>query len=772
MMSHSGLSRRDVLQKISEGKQNIRPASSSKSVWEIVRDNVFTYFNLLHLILFLCLFLVGEYKNSLFFVIILANAVIGIVQELRAKNVVDSLSLLSAPSVRVVREGREETLPPHELVEGDTVIFCRGDPICADAHVIDGTVDVNESLLTGEADDIVKRAGDTVLSGSYVTAGQCVAVLDHVGHDSFAYRLAAEAKKTKAVNSGLLRDLNRLLRMMGAVLLPLGILLFLKQMLFLHSPLNDSVVATAAAMIGMIPSGLYLLTSVALAVGVIRLGQKKTLVQEMYAMESLARADVLCLDKTGTLTTGELHVADAVFWTDSEEALTALANVLSVQEDCGATSRALKMFADRPARFSVCGAVPFSSRRKWSGAAFREGAFVLGACDFLWKKGEYPDVFDACEAWAKEGKRVLALARCKELTSNSFSEAIPLALFALQDELRAGVEKTVRFFEENGVSLRVISGDNAATVSSIAMRAGVSGAEKAIDLTDVKNGDLAELSRRYTVFGRATPEQKKYLIAALRSDGHTVAMTGDGVNDVLALKEADCGIAVAGGSDITSQVAGVVLMDGDWTTMKDVVMEGRRVINNIERSASLFLVKTMYSFGLSVLLLFLPFVYPYESVQLSLISVMTVGVPAFLIALEDNRKRVSSGFLQKVLFRAAPSGVSVIVAVLTLMILGWRGFLPVAEISTAAVLVTLAIGFLTLGKTCVPFSRWRAVVWIGCFVATIPFLLLLPEFFSLIPLSAAGIQSSCGAFVLAAVVMFLLDRLCRKIAPKMTEKGK
>jgi len=723
-------------------------ADPGKSVWQIIASNLFTPFNLLNVALALCLALVGSWRNMLFLGVVVSNTVIGTVQELRARRTIHRLTLLNAPEVCVLREGQERTCRPEEVVQGDLIILRTGDQVVADALVTDGSGAANEALLTGESDAIRKHAGDWLLSGSYITEGCLTAQLVYVGDDSYAARLTRSARKIKRPKSALMTELNKLIRLISCVLVPLGVLLFLKEFLITGLTLNEAVPDAVAAMIGMIPEGLMLLTSVAMCVGVVRLGRRQTLVQELYGIETLARADVLCLDKTGTLTTGQMVVEDMVpvALTPAELRL-ALCRFTGAMHDCSGTMMALSNYV-RPGNERPIATLPFSSARKKSAASFADGTtLILGAPSFVLSPEELAPLKDVIAEHTARGCRVLVLAQASGCVTETDAPPVEsvAGLFVLSDEIRASAPETIRYFREQDVTLKVISGDDPRTVAAIARRIGLEG--EAVDASALTDADLDEACERYAIFGRVTPAQKKLLVEALKRRGHSVAMTGDGVNDIPALKAADCSIAMAGGADAAKQVAQLTLLNGDFASMPLVVSEGRRVIGNITRAASLFLVKTLYSFALAALVLFLPVEYPFQPIQLTLVSTLTVGAPSFFLALESNHARVKGGFLQTVLLRAVPGAAAVTVCALAAMLcrqLGWAA----QDCSTLATLSAGAVGLLMLLSVCLPLTRMRAILLGAMTAAFVGAVLLFGRVFMLTTLNLA----QCNALILLIAV--------------------
>ena len=763
-----GLSDAQAARRVSEGLNNVVSASQGKSYGRILRDNLMTVFNLLNFALAACVILVGSYSNALFIGVIICNIIIGTYQEIRAKRTIEKLQVVSAPTAHVVRGGTEREIAVGDIVLDDIAIWRAGMQISADCEVAEGEIEVNESLLTGESDALKKRPGDKLMSGSFVVSGECRARVTAVGDESYAARIAGDAKVFKKPNSELMRSLNRIIKSIGVAIVPIGGALFLKQYYIMHMSLTDSVVKTVAAMIGMIPEGLILLTSVALAVGVIRLAQRKTLVQQLYCIETLARVDTLCLDKTGTITTGEMQVSDLVaIDAPYEFAVDALRAFTSVMTDDNPTSLALKKRFEGGTDWTLKRIEPFSSARKWSGAEFeRYGSIIVGAPEFVLGE-DYARVKAQVEDFAAHGQRVLVLAQAdapfgdRALPAGSINIC---ALIAIGDTLRAEAPATLSYFADQGVDIKVISGDNPVTVSSVAARAGLSNADKLIDMSTLHTDEeVAAAATKYTVFGRVTPQQKRVLVNALKRAGHTVAMTGDGVNDVLALKDADCSIAMASGSDAARQVANIVLRDSNFASMPAVVAEGRRVINNITRSASLFLTKTIFSALLSVLLLIMPSAYPFQPIQLTLFSSLAIGLPSFVLALEPNTARVKGKFLLSVLARALPAALTIVLGTVACMIMAGPLGHDMSEVSTMAVIFTVCVGLISLARVCRPFNLIRAGLVLACAAAFAVGIFCLPGLFKLIRLDMHQGLILLGMVAAACPTMLGIDKLIRRI---------
>ena len=747
------------------GHANMMADPDQRSLSGILIRHLFTLFNLLNFSLAVCLLLVGSYRNMLFISVIIANILIGAVQEYRAQKTISALKLLNIPSVHVLREGRELTMSPEKTVRGDLVVLRGGDQVVADAVVIDGSGAAMESLLTGESNAVHKQVNSWLYSGSYITEGRLTAQLVYVGNESYAGRLTAEARKDSRPASRLMSDLNRLIRFDSMVLVPLGILLFLKQILFGKVLVAEAVPSSVAAMIGMIPEGLILLTSVAMAVGVIKLGRRKTLVQELSGIETLARADVLCLDKTGTITTGTmgLESVEGVEWS-REEVEKGISRLLGIFDENSSTLDALREKIS-PATEKPRAVLPFSSERKKSAVTFYDGtALILGAPEFV-LADHYPTDLKAHVAEiAAQGKRVLVLAEAQGLVT---ADSVPpvrtvCGLCILTDQLRPHVDQTLRYFREQDVDIRIISGDNPLTVSMIAKEAGLSSWDRWVDASTLKTEeDLDVACDSYTVFGRVTPEQKKALVLALKRKGHNVAMTGDGVNDIPALKSADCSIAMAGGADAAKNASQLTLLSSDFSVLPEIVLEGRRVINNITRTASLFLTKTIFSFLLSILMLLLTSAYPFQPIQLTLISSLMIGMPGFVLALEPSEERIRGRFLRTVLLRALPGGIAAACCASVAMAMTWIGW-PCELCSTLATLAAGAICWMVLLRTCIPFNRIRIVLLTVVGAAFVLAYLLLGNIFFLVRLTAPALALLGGLVLLGGGLIFLCDFLLRK----------
>jgi len=743
-----GLTEEEARARAEYGLANTPVESPTKTEKEIVLHHSLTFFNFIFVFLAACLIAVGSYKDMLFLLIAIANTLIGIFQEIRSKRTIDKMTLMSVRRYGVIRSGKRVSLPSEALVRDDIAEFGMGDQICADAIVVSGQIQVNEALVTGEADEIQKSMGESLLSGSFVVAGRCRARLTKVGAASYVSRLTLEAKKdVKMAKSEMMQSLTRLIRVIGIALVPMGIALFLKQFLVLEMPLVDAMESTVAALIGMIPEGLFLLTSVALAVSVIRLARRRVLTQDMNCIETLARVDVLCVDKTGTITEEKMAAGDPVPLAEGEFSRERIFSVLSayykMSDAANDTERAMMERFRGDSDWECRMRIPFTSATKWSAAVFEgEGCYLVGAPECIMGP-RFPLMKEAVDMLSEGGFRVLLLARydgIPEDGSIQYNRVYPMALIPLTNRIRPDAPETFRYFTQQGVAVKVISGDNPRTVAEIARQAGIPDAGKFVDAARLRTDeDYDNAVKNYTVFGRVTPDQKRKLIRALQKAGHTVAMTGDGVNDVLALKDADCGIAMASGSDAARRVAQLVLMDNNFKSMPHVVGEGRRVINNIQRAASLFLVKNIFSFLLSLFTLLFDLPYPLVPIQLSMISALTIGVPSFFLALEPNRDRVQGHFLTNVLREAFPGGLTNLIMVLLLQAFAVVFAFPNDRLYTMASAILCAVGLLVLFEVSRPLNWKRGAVIGSMTLLTVLCYAALPTVFDFAALDAGTI---------------------------------
>ena len=757
--SIQGLTSAEVAERQRQGKTNAAVTLKTKSIKRIFYDNICTLFNLINVVLFVSLLLVGSYKNLLFIGVVFFNTIIGIIQEIRSKRSVDKLTILTETKAEVLRDGKTVQIPKEELVLDDIIFLSRGNQIPADCVVVDGSCKVNESLLTGESDLIEKAEGDEMLSGSFISAGKCCARVARVGADCYAAKINSEAKYIKKNNSRILRSFKFIIKLCTFIIFPIGALLFCSHLFFQHAGLQQSVISTVAALVGMIPGGMILLTSSVLAVSIIRLSRKKVLVNEMYCIETLARVDVLCLDKTGTLTADCMNVHEVInLNTNDDKIMTALASIVAASDESNATSEAVGDYVQGVQPVACKQFVPFSSETKWSGGAFANGkTYIMGAAEFVFSdKEKYPEIYEKINQ-ITETVRILVLGSSDlPVDANAIPEDLhPMALILIKDKLRDNVCETVDYFKEQGVTLKVISGDSVKTVRNIALDTGIEGADQAVDMTTVKTDEeLEEVAERCNVFGRVTPAQKKKLVLALKKNGHKVAMTGDGVNDVLALKEADCSVSMASGSEAARNVSQLVLVNNDFAAMPHVVAEGRRTINNIERSSSLYLVKTMYSIALAVFFMFSPLSYPFQPIQLSLISTMTVALPSFVLALQPNKNIVRGNFTYNIISRAAPAAICVILSIITTALLSGVLGISQEQLSTMAVTITSFVCLLLIVRLSIPFNALRAAM-MAVSVTGVAFS-CFHNFFSLVPLEFPSLMLLLGLCAVSAVVFNLL----------------
>ena len=769
----TGLTNEQVQERIAEGKVNVNENPNTRTYKQIILENTLTFFNFLNIALLVLVLFVRSYKNSMFMGIILINTVIGIIQEIRAKKTIDKLAILTESKTVVLREGKKWSISTEKLVLDDLIFLKTGDQVPADVKVLEGTVEVNESLLTGESDNLSKSQGDELFSGSFVTSGEACCQVIHVGKDNYASQITSEAKEFKRHNSELRNSLNAILKVISIIIVPLGAMLFYKQYMIVGDTLKDSVVNMVAAVLGMIPEGLVLLTSVALTLGSMVLATKKTLVQELYCIETLARVDTLCLDKTGTITEGTMKVEDVQLYDTAQTTVVQhtakfdpetgepvqnvsalkpevtvsaekengqiqetvnsetvsqeerqklqeidhiMGNMMSVLHDQNATADALRKRFPSRNDLKLIHAIPFSSDRKYSGAVFEgRGTYLMGAAQFLFPEGN-EELLEHCSSYAQEGYRILVLAHSEQETKGTERPTglEPLGLFLITDVIREEAPDTLAFFDSQGVDLKVISGDDPVTVSAIAKKAGLKNANHYIDATTIKTSEeMQRAVAECSVFGRVTPQQKKQMVQALQSQKHTVAMTGDGVNDVLALKEADCSIAMAAGSDAAKNIANVVLLDSNFGAMPHIVNQGRRVVNNIRSAASMFLIKTNFSVLLSLITIFFGDAYPFEPIQMSLISACAVGIPTFLLTQENNYNKIDHTFLRHVFMNAFPAAVTITGCVFTIMLVCQDVYHSNVMLNTACVLVTGWNYMSALRTVYSPLNTYRKVIIYG-----------------------------------------------------------
>ena len=819
----TGLNAQQVQERVAAGLVNTAVKGGSKTVGEIIRGNLFTYFNLIFAVLTVLLILARSYKSLTFLPVVIANTVIGIVQEIRAKQVLDRLTVLSAPKARALRGGAVSEIPSELLVRDDIVVFGAGDQICADAAVVSGDAYVNESLLTGESVEIHKAPSDSLLSGSFVVSGECRARLEKVGAESFAAKLTLQAKAMDSKErSEMIRVLGKIVGAAGIIIIPVGLALFAQQFWLGGKSFSESIVSMVAAVIGMIPEGLYLLTSVALAVSMIRLAQRKVMLHDMKCIETLARVDVLCVDKTGTITEGRMKVAGVLDMKEGAAGCGAeghgaeacdgalgrlIRGFLAAMPQGNITDSALREYFGMKEDADGCGGaelpdenrpgsilsepdavLPFSAAYKYAAASFGGSVYALGAPEFILKE-DYEKFKDEIEKYSSQGFRVLLFAMADvgdaeavdvgagDETAGAGTEVSdrnaevlkdlknvkPLALILLENTIRENAAQTFSYFADQDVQIKVISGDNPVTVSRVAQQAGIAGAEKYVDAGTLKTEeDIAAAAEEYNVFGRVTPDQKRSLIRALKAAGHTVGMTGDGVNDVLALKDADCSVAMASGCEAAVDAAQMVLLDSDFAHMPDAVLEGRRVVNNIQRSASLFLVKNIFSLIAALFSILFAMRYPLIPSQVTLVAAFTIGAPGFFLALAPCKDRIKGNFLKNVLVRAIPAGITDALVIILLAQVGPRLGIPMNEISTACTVILAAVGLMILINICWPLNKMRVVLIIGCAVCMAAVGLILKDIFEICPLSGRCTLLLLAGLALSAVVLNLLILVSRR----------
>ncbi|OSP86098.1 ATPase P [Lactococcus lactis] len=764
-MSLKGLTSFEVEERIRQGKINKNIDETDRPVWEIVKRNTFTFFNLIFAVIAILISLVQAWNQLIFLPIIVINTIVGIYQEIKAKRYLDQMTLLHAPQSTVIRNGQQEKIASDDLVEEDIIILKTGNQIVADARIVEGSIFVNESLLTGEADEIEKNVDDKLLSGSFVVSGEAKVILEKVGKDSYISKLTEQAKLVDhGEDSEMLRALNKLLKWVSFIILPIAVILFTQNYFVNHNTLQTSVVAMVAAVIGMIPEGLYLLTTIALTLSSVKLARNQVLLHNMKSIESLARVDVLCVDKTGTITEPRMSV-EQVFVSPSSNIseakfMSLLSDYISANTDDNDTMKAIRefMLAKGDLQNQMTGVkkiIPFSSKVKYSAVCFENESYLLGAPEIVLGK-TYEKISSEINHLLEEGFRVLVLAGTKEKIYDQLNlGAYALGYVVLANPIRENTKSTFNYFAEQGVNIKVISGDNPQTVSAVAKRAGITGSERFIDANLLKTKeDLDQAVESYTVFGRVTPDQKRRLVQALKRKDHTVAMTGDGVNDILAMKSADCSIAMASGSDAATQVAQVVLLDSDFGHMTQVVTEGRRVVNNVQRSAILFLVKNLFSIILAIISAIFVFTYPLQASQLSLISLFTIGIPGFLLSLEENDKRIEKDFIKNVILKALPASLTEITAVLGVVIAGAAFKLTASEISTSAVILLAVVGFMILTKISAPLNRFKMGIIIFNIVGIIISGFMFNSLFSISKISL-------DSFVLVALLSLFSESLFR-----------
>ena len=743
-----GLTSEQVKSRIQSGYCNYNSDIKTKSIQDIVISNIFTLFNILNFSIAVFIFLVRSYKNLFFMGVVVCNTLISIIQEIRSKKIIDKLSIISSTKANVIRDGKLQSISIDEVVLDDVIKYKRGNQIVSDSIILDGQVEVNESLISGEENSITKKPGDILYSGSFVVSGECVCRVDKVGKDNYSSKITDGARYIKKVNSVIINTLKKVIKVISIVIVPLGITLFIKQM-SVTSNIQDSVVNAAAAIIGMIPEGLILLTSTVLAVSVIRLSKRNVLVQQLYCIETLARVDTICLDKTGTLTVGVMEVEDVVSLNDKynySEILSAMSRVLV---DDTPTMAAISRKFNKNVSYTLIDKELFSSEKKYSSVTFKEGKYVLGAPDILDKSMEMKNLMDKYSDY-----RLVLLKNDKD----------NIALILIRDKIRYKVKSTLEFFKNNDVNIKIISGDSEKVINRIAKRLNLD--TNSIDMSKIKYYNYKKIVNDYNIFARVNPKQKCELIKALKENGHTVAYVGDGVNDVLALKEADCSIAIANGSDAARNVSEIVLLDSDFDGIPKIVEEGRRTINNIERSASLFLTKTTYATLLAIIFLCLPLSYPFEPVQLSFISTITIGIPAFILALEPNKERVKGNFFINVLNKSIPGGLTIVINILSVVILSKFSNISSDEISTLSVILVAMTGFILLYRICYKFNKLRLSLYVFLIILFFSCIIGFRNFFELVILDPIFIIYILLLFLLDIGLFDYLSKICEKLILK------
>ena len=748
-----GLNQTQVNNRIKNGYVNYDTNIKTKSIGRIIIGNSFTLFNILNLCLGLLIFSVQSYKNLLFLGVVLCNTLISIVQEIRSKIEVDKLAIISSNTASVIRDGKNKIINIREVVLDDIINYKRGNQVISDSIIKEGVVEVNESLLSGEENSVVKKEGDILYSGSFIISGKCTCRVERVGKDNYSSKITIEAKYIKKVNSEIMKTLNKIIKVMSIIIVPVGIILFLRQY-NLDKNITDAIISTVAALVGMIPEGLILLTSTVLAVSIIRLSKKKVLVQELYCIETLARVDTICLDKTGTLTEGTMEVEDVVVLNDKYDYQSILSAISRTLTDDNPTMDAIGRKFNKRVKYEVISKEPFSSEKKYSSVTFKEGKYILGAPDILDTSDKMKDLID------KYSDNRLVLLKSKKDN---------IALILLKDKIRYKTKQTLEYLRNENVDIKIISGDNEKVITRIAKRLGFKNIN-CIDMSQNKTNMNHQIVENYNIFARVSPSQKKDLIKALKNNGHTVAMIGDGVNDVLALKESDCSIAMASGSDAARNVSELVLLNSDFDAIPEIINEGRKTINNIERSASLFLTKTVYATLLAILFIFLKADYPFEPIQLSLISAITIGIPAFVLALEPNNNIITGNFFLNILKRSLPGGLTIVINILSIILISKIFNLNSEVISTMAVILVAITGFILLFKTCQKFNKLRISLFIFLIILFLSCIIGLPKLFELVVLKPIYIIYIALLFVLDIGLFNVLYNLCEKKLFKYKDK--
>ena len=729
-----GLTSKQIEERVAQNLTNNSEQKQTKSVGKILFKNIFTFFNMICLAVAVALWIVKSYSDTIFMLIVIANTLISIIQEIKAKNTIDKLTLTNSNFTKVIRDGETKEIYKKEVVLDDILVLASGMQIASDSVVVDGSVEVNESLLTGESLAIKKNIGDPLLAGSFVSSGTCKAKVEKVGSANYIEKLSSKAKKYSKPKSELLMSLNFIIRLIGIIIIPLGVLMFFNNYDAYNKDMYSTITKTAGSIIGMIPAGMFLLTSVALAVSVIRLSKKRTLVQELYCIEMLARVNVLCLDKTGTLTDGSMKVREMVQLSNKYEEKNInkiIASIVGAFHEANHTAIALKSFFGKGS-MTASKSIPFSSERKFMGCSFnKHGNFKIGAYEYVMTPNK--KIEQMAQSYASQGLRVLLLAECDKTFSKE--NCTPIAFILLEDNIRKDAPQTIGWFKENGVDVKVISGDNPMTVSEVARRVGIENYSSYISLQGMSKQEVAEIADKYTIFGRVSPEQKAVLVKALKNKGKTVAMTGDGVNDILALKEADCSVAIAAGSDAARSVSHLVLLDSNFSSMPSVVREGRRVVNNIQKSSSLFLMKTIFTIVVSIIVLIMNKSYPFSPVQFMTLEYFVIGLPSFFLALQPNHNIIKGKFMSNLLKNALPAGITLIISTMAMYVYQYYANIPNEVMCTMASIALTCSGLLILYNLCRPYNALKAILVAVMSALSLATMIFLPNMLSFVDLS-------------------------------------
>ncbi len=771
-----GLDAQQIAERIEHNLTNEAKVKSTRSYFSIFVRNICTYFNLIWLIIAIALICVGSYSDLLFLLVILCNTTVAVVQECRAKHTVEKLSLVTLPRVKVIREGNAIELPAEQLLLDDVIMLSNGEQVPADCIILEGEVEVNESLLTGESNAIKKQASNTLLAGSFLVSGACWARVDKVGKDNYIQTIAAKAKQFKAPASNLFKDINNLIKYIGIALIPLGVLTFVKEFVFLPNSINEAITKTAGALTGMIPAGMFLLITISLSVGVVKLGRKKTLVKDIYSIEMLARSNVLCLDKTGTITDGTMVVKDVIY-TSSRKKKTVdniISNLLGAQSTTNATSNAMIQKFGVKNKLKVKQKLEFSSSRKFSVTTFSNNkTYYLGAPTYV--KAKLTDQQkQLMQEKLQQGFRVIALTECETPydEKSGASEGITLALYVLEDHIRDDAVETIKWFKENDVEIKIISGDDPVTVAKIAQRVGVDGSDKYVSLENVSIDEVEKMASQFTVFGRVSPEQKYAIIKTLRKNGKVVAMTGDGVNDTLALKEADCSIAMADGSEVARNISHLVLLNSNFTSLPSVVKEGRQVINNVQNSSVLFLMKTLFTLVMCLSTIIMVVPYPFAPRQMFLLELLVIGMPSLILTFQPNTELIKGNFIPQVLKKSIPRAVLMLLAVFTVIFLGSEYFnlLTETEYNTLLTLTITFAGYINLLWLCQPFTKLRLITLALSLVLLVAACLVMPWFFAMTDFTNIVWASFFGIIACTAVLMVIAMIIEKKVKFKWPSK--